>query len=68
MVKKWEPALKKPLKLITNINIAKSWLSGKGTWKTHWTEETVFIKIIQNPNENECTHVHKALRKQIDRW
>lgn len=33
MVKKWEQALKKPLKLITNINIAESWLSGKGSWK-----------------------------------
>lgn len=33
MVKKWEQALKKPLKLITNINIEESWLSGKDTWK-----------------------------------
>lgn len=62
MVKKWEQALKKPLKLITNINIPENWLSGKGTWKKHWTGETVLIKIIQN--WDVCTYVDKALRKE----
>lgn len=50
MVKKWEQALEKPLKLITNINTAESWLPGQGTQQPNpRTRETVFIKI-QNLN------------------
>lgn len=65
MVKKCEQALKKPLKLITNINIPENRASGKGARKkkTYWTGGTAFVRITQTLGEKAWSRADRAPRK-----
>lgn len=64
IVKKCEQALKKPLKLITNINIPENRVSGKGTQeKKHWIGETVFVRITQTLGKKAWIRADRAPRK-----